>query len=518
MKVLVVAVLLSLAFSLLFFQGAMAGGEVNTISTEFIQGERIFSTDKTVGELSVYGNKAAWTVWNGDGGENPDIYGFVDGSVKQLAASPDPERRASVGNIIAWEKWGKNITIESTAGTIYTQGNPMYPQVDGSNVVFLADDGVYLYNGNSAQKISNIAEYSPDISGNYVVYGPYIYSINNSTQGTFMNSKVSSQISYPWIGIVGRNNFGKSIYISIYNIELGYYRTIWTADTGLYSGLESWDMGDNYMVWTYGGTAYTFNLVTLKLTNYTSSEYIKNMAVGGGKFLWSTIDDSGMNYVYMTNAPSPPDYVDILLVNKNTGVDQEGNHLLISDSHGNKLGYDKNFEHYANIPGGIELSGSGVKVAYRVIGNTQGVKYDVIGNSNGKYDLIIIYHGSQGTSIGFGSNLKNEIYATNMPIKSGEIHRYIVNWQKVMNGGKNAIEVLVDKNGDGNFDLDVFSSSPHITQDILSNSNGNSGNSGDSEDNGYTFDFSMEGSLCYIGILILVLLIVVAIVVRRRKH
>ena len=513
-KIAVVVIMLSLAFSPIFFQGALAG-EASDYGK--LDGTLIFSTDKVITDISVYGNRAAWTVWNGDGGENGDVYAYSGNSVSQLTSSPYVERHSSVGELIAWEKWMENSSaIESTAGTIYSGPLVSSPHVDGKNVVFLSEDGVMLYSHNNVKKISNVSDYSPDISGSYVVYGPYIYSLKNSTEWMkFRDLRISSKISYPWIMMVGKNNFGRSTFVDLYNIELDYYTRVWNEDTGSYWSLDSFEIDGNYAVWSYNGIAYVYDLVSMKLTQYSwDGGDIEEISVGGGKLLWSVYEDSGKYAVYMGDAPASQDYVDIILISKNL-QHGEYNTLLLTDSQGNHLGYDRDFQHYEDIPGGIEFKSAGDKIVYRVVGNTEGIKYDVLGNSNGKYDLVIRYHSSKST-FGYSADLKSEIVAIDIPINTGELHRYLVNWGKVIGGAKNAIEVLIDKNGDGNFELDIFPSSTHITPAILQG-NGSSGSGTTSDDSIFSFDISLEGTTCYAALFIL-FLIIIGVLLHRRKR
>ena len=292
--------------------------------------------------------------------------------------------------------------------------------------------------------------------------------------------------------------------MDIKNIEWNYEKRIWQMDIGEYYTLDSFNIDGNFVVWSYDGTAYLFNLVTMQLSTYYSPMgSIGEIDVGGGKMLWTVDDDYGKHYIVTGDVPATPEYVDVVLTSKVSGLDEEFSNLLLIDSSGNRMGYDSSYHHYEEISGGLELT-YGKVMRFRVVGNTAGLKYQVIGSSDGKYDLIIERHGATR-----GSDLINIAKATDISISKGEIQQYVVDWSKLASGMDGAVEISLDKNGDGTFDTTITTNTGDINQETIDS--GGSGGSGG-------FTLYMGGAMCLIlGAIVLVAIVLVVILLRKKK-
>ncbi len=514
-------IVIALLVTLLFLQGAVQGGGSTTDSsnTEVLNGAMIYSTPHTVDRIAVYGNTAAWVEWNP---ENPDIKGYKEGSLVTFANSPDTETWVSVGSIVAWEDYppgGNGGNIMSSGGLIYSGNNPQYPDVYDHNVVFVDNGKIMAKINGNLKVIDNIGrdDIVPKISSNYIVYGNYVYKISTGEKWAFdHNNKfinVGSDVSGDWAIAFGRNNFGKSIYIDAFNLYNGAYVRVWEQDVGQYTYFDSVGIDGNLIYWSCDTIGYVYDLVSMKLTSYSVNDgSLDSLVIGGGKMLWDVVKDDGSYEIYMGDSPSTPqNYIEVTLFNSG-GIDASIATLLIRDSNGNMLGYDVNYKHYNSIPNAVIIKEVGT-YSYRLFGS--GYTYSVIGSHGGKYSLRIRHFGNARA-------FELDVNALNITISKSEVHHYIVDWAKLADKVKGAVQVSVDKDGDGNLEKSFSLSSGTITDTLFSSggSNGNS-NGGGSGDTGnfksFDFSFNMGGTLCVVtGVLLLIILI--AIVVHRRRR
>ena len=357
----------------------------------------------------------------------------------------------------------------------------------------------------------------PKISSNYIVYGNYVYKISTGEKWAFdHNNKfinVGSDVSGDWAIAFGRNNFGKSIYIDAFNLYNGAYVRVWEQDVGQYTYFDSVGIDGNLIYWSCDTIGYVYDLVSMKLTSYSVNDgSLDSLVIGGGKMLWDVVKDDGSYEIYMGDSPSTPqNYIEVTLFNSG-GIDASIATLLIRDSNGNMLGYDANYKHYNSIPNAVIIKEGGT-YSYRLFGS--GYTYSVIGSHGGKYSLRIRHFGNARA-------FELDVNALNITISKNEVHHYIVDWAKLADKVKGAVQVSVDKDGDGNLEKSFSLSSGTITDTLFSSggSNGNS-NGGGSGDTGnfksFDFSFNMGGTLCVVtGVLLLIILI--AIVVHRRRR
>ncbi len=517
-----VSVVFALLVTLLFLQGAVQGGGpiVSNSNVGVLNGTIIYSTPHTVDRIAVYGNTAAWVEWNPD---DPDIKGYKDGSLVTFASSPDTEIWVSVGSIVAWEDYppqGNGGNIMSSEGLIYSGNNPQYPDVYGNNVVFVDSGKIMAKINGDLKVIDDIGrdDIEPRISSNYIVYGNYVYKISTGEKWAFDNGNkfinVGSDVSGDWVIAFGRNNFGKSIYIDAFNLYNGAYIRVWNQDVGQYTYFDSVGIDGNLIYWSCDSIGYVYDLVSMKLTSYSVNDgSLDSLVIGGGKMLWGVVKDDGSYEIYMGDEPSTPqNYIEVTLFNSG-GIDVSIATLLIRDSNGNMLGYDANYKHYNNIPDAVIIKEGGT-YSYRLFGS--GYTYSVIGSDGGKYSLKIRH---------FGNARAFELYvnALNITISKSEVHKYIVDWAKLADKVKGAVQVSIDKDGDGTFESNFDLSTGTITDTLFSSggSNGNSNGGGGSETTGssepFEFSFNMGGTLC-LATSALIFIILIALIVRLARR
>ena len=505
----VFVLVLSLLLALTFLQGISQGNEFVRAPVE-LKGTLIqtSSANHGIGKLAIHGNKAAWSQWNDN---DPDIWAYMDGTTKIIANTPDAETSPAVSDIIVWEDSnGNGSNIMSTSGLIYS-GNAFYPDVDGSNVVFLESGKIMGRISGSVITIDTVDSdnVAPHISGDYVVYGNYVYSISQHKKWSFFggssfSSSYYSDVAGNWALIYGKSNFGKTIYIYAVNLKSGASVRVWTYDVAQYDYLDSIAIDGNLIVWTLNSRGYSFNLITNDLTiYYVSNGDLLRMAVGGGKMIWSITLPDGSYEIYIGDAPSTNlNYVEITLTN--TGGHDDGIcTLLIIDSNGNKLGYDANYQHYNDILNTVIIQ-EGNTYSYRLL-SPGTYYYDVIGKNGGKYTLTIKRYGTTRATDYL------EVTAKDISIASNEVHRYIVDWTKLANKERGAVTVKMDKNGDGTYESSVSLSTGDISQETLQ-----SGGNGPSKEKQIGENVSIP-TIAILAVLLVSIVVVVALVLKR-KH
>ncbi len=513
----------ALLVTLLFLQGAVQGGGsiMGDSNVEVLSGTMIYSTSHTVDRIAVYGNTAAWVEWNPD---NPDIKGYKDGSIVTFASSADTERWVSVGDIVAWEDYpidSNGGNIMSSEGLVYSGKSPQYPDVYGYNVVFVDNGKIMAKIDGNLKVIDDLGRdyIEPRISSNYIVYGNYVYKISTGQKWAFYHSnkfiRMGSDVSGDWVIAFGRNNFGKSIYIDAFNLYNGAYLRVWYQDVGQYTYFDSVGIDGNLIYWSCDGIGYVYDLVSMKLTSYSVVEgSLDSLVIGGGKMLWGVVKDDGSYEIYMGDAPiTPQNYIEVTLFNSGR-IDASIVTLLIKDSNGNMLGYDANYKHYKSIPNAVILIEGGT-YSYRLFGS--GYTYSVIGSDGGKYSLKIRHFGNARA-------FELDVEALNITISKNEVHQYIVDWAKLADKVKGAVQVSIDKDGDGTFESNFELSTGTITDTLFGsggnngNSNGGNGGSGTTESpEPFEFSFNIGGTLC-LAMGALIFLVFIALIVRLARR
>ncbi len=462
----------------------------------------IYTTDNTVGDISVLGGTVAWEEYfnRGDSGDT-DIIVYTNGGTEHYGISGVSERRPRVGSRVVWESNG---SIESDQGTVLAasaDAKYMAPDIRGSRVAFAYFDNGYKMGyvdiGSSPSFIDVSMDYFdyPVISDKYIAMGSYIHCFANGTTWKIISDGYSIYGIYDdWIVYAGRWNFGKSIFIDAMDMKTGEYQRIASFDTS-YDFFDSIDMDGYLVVFSYDYQGYIYNVLSHKLYSISQQE-VWHISIGGGKIAWT--DYYGHN-VMLADEPSIGSFVEVTLKDVDVQHGENYHHLLVVDSSGRMYGYDSDGTVHKEIPGVVEVSLIN-PTTYRIpVVQGESFRYRVIGGHDGKYTLEIKKYGSASRA----SLEELIVEAKEIPIKVNEVDQYEVNWEKVASNAADAVKLSVDSDGDGNFDTEIFTSS-NISPDVKS------GNA--------SFGFDLGGMMCIAIALIVVIVVVLAVVLLRKKR
>ncbi len=521
MKANLVLLMSILLFSLLIMQGFSSlawSVEKTTVSdisnTKGISSESIYSTSNEIQSISVYGNTIAWDerFSRGGGNSDADIIVYQSGTTHHYGLAGWEDREPAVGSMVIWSQspvGAGDAKIVSPTGVVYSKPGTsgLYPAIDGSNVAFDAmnsstgDMVGYIIRGRVGYITPNTTFSMVDISENYIIYGEEVYCITNGTHWRLMTYATLYKVSGDWALYIGRSNFGKSIYMGILNIKTGENDVIVSYNTGNYGGFDSYDFDGSFVVWSYEGTGYIYNIYS-KETQNLPGRSIVHVAIGGGAIAW--VSSSGTEYsIWMASTPKVGSFVDVSLYDPDANKpDTEPLQLLIIDAQGHRFGgwNPATSDIYREIPGAVVVRG-GVTTEYRIPAvNPDVLRYQVIGRHSGKYSLQV--HGF----VPVRSFQWAWVNATDISIDKDAVHTYTVDWQKVLSGSSSAVKIEIDTNGDGKADKTISAGSSIDESTIESGGSGG-------------LEVSLSSSGCLIvGVMVIVLLVAVIVVVVRRKN
>ncbi len=473
--------------------------EITPIS---LNARSVYTTDNTIGKISVLGNTVAWEEYFNRGNvTDSDILVYGNGATSHYGIPGVSELRPRVGSRVVWESNG---SIASNQGTVLAASGTMSymsPDIYGSRVAFAYFDGRYKMGyvdiGSSPNFIDVSMDYFyyPVISDKYIAMGNYIHCFANGTTWQILSNGYSIYGIYDdWIIYAGRWNFGKSIFIDAMNMKTGEYQRIASFDTG-YDFFDSIDMDRYLVVFSYDYQGYIYNVLSHKLYSISQQE-VWHISIGGGKIAWT--DYYGHN-VMLADEPSIGSFVEVTLKEVDVQHGENYHHLLVVDSSGRMYGYDSDGTVHKEIPGVVEVSLIN-PTTYRIsVVQGESFKYRVIGGHDGKYTLEIKKYGSASRA----SLEELIVEAKEIPIKVNEVDQYEVNWEKVASNAADAVKLSVDSDGDGNFDTEIFTSS-NISPDVKSGS--------------ASFGFDLGGMMCIAIALIVVIVVVLAVVLLRKKR
>ncbi len=498
-------------------------GNVANRDVVSISGTRVFSSStEFVERIAVYKNKVAWEGWhtNSSGAYTSEIYVSIDGGAGTvISASDGLDMYPDVGDTVVWIHYPDDGTpsyVDSINGVICKSNSNIYKvAINGDTVAFLKSNpesykGTFGYMKlGSAPKYVDI-DYNPtniDVSGQLILFGHHLYSMVNNTYWTYtLDNFTYSKISGDWIVETYRSNFGKDVVIAVKNLKTGYLKVIWDKYVGYYESIDSIDIDTNYVVWSFDGTAYIYNIPQDKVSTL-SIQNVMEIAIGGGTIAWTTNNNS-VYEVWYANAPSIGTYVDVIMKDRATGIDVGYHNLLITDKNGNKLGCDKSGNYYHDIPNSVAVLEYGRVKEYRIFtSDPSSLTYEVFGAHNGYYDLYVIkYYEGRSRAIEFSYDFVN---ATDIPISAGEIDSYNIDWIKLEQKEDGAVILKIDSNGDGTFDKEVTASTGDITPSIKNSA---------TDVNSGILSIALGGFLCLliIGVIVFVIVLLVVAVVRKK--